>query len=170
MSRRYIPVAEVSRPHGIRGELRLSVYNLGSDLLLRRPPVVLRMKDGAERDATITGARAVNKGVLVTLAGVDSRDAAEALRGAEVRVRRDLFPNPEEEEFYACDLEGARAVLPSGEEVGRVTAVQSYPTCDVLLVDRGAAGTLEIPLVDAYVASVDPARAVVELVTIEGLA
>ena len=60
-------------------------------------------------------------------------------------------------------------MLASGEEVGRVTAVQSYPTCDVLVIDRGVAGSLEVPLVDAYVASVDPERALVELVTIEGL-
>jgi 16S rRNA processing protein RimM len=170
MTRRYVPVADVSRPHGVRGELRLAVYNLGSDLIVRRPPVRLRMEDGTERDATITSARPVNKGVLVTLAGVEDRDAAEALRGAKVCVRRDLFPPAEEGEFYTCDLEGARAVLSTGDEVGRVITVQSYPTCDVLVIDRGAAGKLEVPLVDAYVASVDVERALVELVTIEGLA
>ncbi len=169
MQRRYVPVAEVARPHGVRGEVRLQVYNLGSDLLLARPPVRLRLPDGSEREVKIRSARAVNKGILVELEGVSDRDAAEALRGAEVCVRRDLFPAEEEGEFYACDLEGARAVLASGEEVGRVTAVQSYPTCDVLLIDRGPAGPLEVPLVDAYVASVDPERAIVELVTIEGL-
>lgn len=168
--RRYVPVAEIARPHGVRGELRLQVYNLGSDLLLTRPPVQLRLPDGAMRDVKIRSARPVNKGILVELEGVTDRDAAEALRGAEVCVRRDLFPAEEEGEFYACDLEGARAVLASGEEVGRVTAVQSYPSCDVLVIDRGAGGSLEVPLVDAYVASVDPERAVVELVTIDGLA
>ena len=169
MKPRYVPVAEVSRPHGVVGELRLQVYNLGSDLLLRRPPIVLRMPDGTERDATITAARAVNKGVLIKLTGVSDRDAAEALRGAEVRVRRDLFPPAEEGEFYACDLEGARVVTTSGEEIGRVTGLQSYPTCDALVVDRGAAGALEVPLTDAYVASVDVERALVEIVTLEGL-
>lgn len=167
--RRYVPVAQVGRPHGVRGELRLQVYNLGSDLLLARPPVKLRLADGSEREAKIRSARPVNKGILVELEGVADRDAAEALRGAEVCVRRDLFPAEEEGEFYACDLEGARAVLVSGEDVGRVMAVESYPSCDVLVIDRGAAGRLEVPLVDAYVASVDPARALVELVTIEGL-
>jgi 16S rRNA processing protein RimM len=168
-ARRFVPVAEIARPHGVRGEIRLQVYNLGSDLLLARPPVQLRFPDGATRDVKIRSARPVNKGILVEIEGVTDRDAAEALRGAEVCVRRDLFPAEEEGEFYACDLEGAKAVLPSGEEVGRVTAVQSYPSCDVLVIDRGKAGPLEVPLVDAYVASVDPERGVVELVTIEGL-
>lgn len=171
MSRRYVAVAEVARPHGVHGEVRLRLWNPSSDLLLRRPPIRLRLPDGVERDASIKSARAVNKAVLVTLAGLEDRDAAEALRGAEVLVPRDVFPPAEDGEFYACDLEGARAVMASsGEEIGRVSAVQSYPTCDALVIDRGASGTIEVPLVDAYIASVDVGRAVVELVTLEGLA
>jgi 16S rRNA processing protein RimM len=154
----------------VRGELRLRVYNPGSDLLLRRPPVQLRLPDGTAREASIKTARAANKGVLVTFVGVEDRDAAEALRGAELLAPRDVFPPAEEGEYYACDLEGARAVMASnGEEVGRVTGVQSYPTCDALVIDRGAAGSIEVPLVDAYVASVDVAAGIIEISTLEGL-
>jgi 16S rRNA processing protein RimM len=188
MARRYVPVAEVARPHGVHGELRLKVYNQDSDLLLCRPAVKLQLEDGSQRDVTIQSVRDVSKAILMKFAGVDDRDAAEALRGAKVAVARDAFPSLAEGEFYACDLEGARALLPSGEEVGRVVGLESYPTCDVLLIDRamvvpdGAAGgstprasrrrpgqRIEIPLVEAYVASIDVDRGVVELVTIEGL-
>jgi 16S rRNA processing protein RimM len=171
MNRRYVPVAEIARPHGVQGELRLRIYNPGSDLLLRRPAVRLRMPDGTEREASIRTARSANKAILVSLAGVADRDAAEALRGAEVLVSRDAFPLAEDGEFYACDLEGAKAVMAStGEEIGRVSGVQSYPTCDALVIDRGAGGSIEVPLVDAYVASVDVEGAVVQIVTLEGIA
>ncbi len=43
---RLVALAEVARPHGIAGELRLKVYNLDSDLLRRRPPITLRLPDG----------------------------------------------------------------------------------------------------------------------------
>jgi 16S rRNA processing protein RimM len=165
---RLVALAEVARPHGLAGELRLKVYNLDSDILLRRPPVVLRLPDAAVREVRITAARAVDKAVLVKLAGVDDRDAAEALRGAELCVPRASLPPPEEGEFYACDLEGAEAVL-AGEPVGRVLELRSYPTCDVLVVERPGGTSLEVPLLDAYVGRVDPERGVVELVTIEGL-
>jgi len=171
MARRYVPVAEVARPHGVHGELRLKVYNQDSDLLLRRPRVKLLFERGEERDATIDEAREVNKAILVKLTGVEDRDAADVLRGAQVAVARDEFPPLGEGEFYACDIEGARALLPSGEEVGRVAGLSSYPTCDVLVIDRNAPtmGRLEVPLVEAYVASIDVGRGVVELVTIDGL-
>ena len=164
----YVPLAEVARPHGIAGELRLRVYNPDSDLLERIKRARLRMPDGSERDVAIVSARPGTKAILMKLAGVDDRDAAEALRGAELCVPREALPPPEEGEFYAIDIEGARALL-AGEEVGRVVALESYPACDVLVVDRGAKGRIEVPLVEAYVASVDVEKGVVELVTLEGI-
>jgi len=168
MARRLIAVAEVARPHGVRGELRLKLYNEGSHLLSGRLPIRLRLPDGSERDATITSARSTTGATLVKISGVDDRDAAIALRGAEVLVARDAFPSLEEGEFYACDLEGAKAVLASGEEIGRVLRLQSYPTCDVLVVERPG-GTIEVPLLDNYVSSVDAEQGVVEIVTLDGL-
>jgi 16S rRNA processing protein RimM len=167
-TKRWVAVAEVARPHGIRGELRLKPYNLDSDMLLRRSEVLLRMPDGSERTVSVAAARAVNKAVLVELRGVGDRNAAEALRGAVVCADRDEFPDLEEGEFYACDLEGARVVLPDGSEVGRVRTLRTYPTCDVLEVSR-AEGILEVPLVDSYVQEVDVAGGVVRLITVEGL-
>jgi 16S rRNA processing protein RimM len=167
--RALVAVAEVARPHGIAGELRLKVYNPESDLLLRRPPVLLRRPDEEPRAVVITAARAVDKAILVRLDGVSDRNAAEALRGAEICVPRAALPPPDEGEFYVWDLEGAQAVLTSGEPVGLVAELVSYPTCDVLVVARPDGTRLEVPLVAAYVARVDAERGVVELVTVDGL-
>lgn len=170
MAHRYIAVAEVARPHGIKGELKLQVFNPESDLLLRRPQIRLRFADGTERDASITGARSANKAVLVTLAGVSGRDEAEALRGAQICVRRDLFPEAEEGEFYACDLEGAEVVLLSGERVGRVRTTVRYPSCDALVVDPAGGGApIEVPLVEDYVDSIDADAGRVVLSSVAGL-
>lgn len=177
MARRFVPVAEVARPHGVRGELRLKLYNEGSDLLTelargsrRSPPVPLKLRlpSGEEQPLVLTDARSSNKALLVKFDGVVDCDAAELLRGAVILVPRDAFPPLEEGEFYACDIEGARAMV-GGEQVGVVTELHSYPTCDVLVVKRDGA-SIEVPLTDTYVASVDVAGGVIELVTIEGLA
>ncbi|APR75227.1 16S rRNA processing protein RimM [Minicystis rosea] len=166
----YIAVAEVARPHGVQGELRLKVYNPDSDLLEQKPRVRLRLPDGTTRDASIVSAREANKALLVRFAGIDDRDAAETLRNAEICVPRASFPALEDGEFYACDVEGARAVMrSSGEEIGHVVGLASYPTCDVLLIERPGAARIEVPLLDPYVGAVDVERGVVEILTIEGL-
>jgi 16S rRNA processing protein RimM len=165
---RYVAVGEVARPHGIKGELRVRLYNEGSDLLEARPPLRLKKKDGTVIEARVVAARPVNKAVLVTLAGVSDRNAAEALQGAEVLVPRDAFGPLEEGEFYASDIEGAEVVL-GGQTIGRVRGLASYPTCDALVVDRGENGTIEVPLVPEFVARVDAENGRVVLVTLEGL-
>jgi len=167
--RRFVAVAEIARAHGIQGEVRLKLYHDGSDLLAQRPTLKLRLPDGGERTAEISAIRNANKAVLARIVGVADRDAAEALQGAVLLVPRDEFPPLEEGEFYACDIEGARAELGSGEVVGRVLALASYPTCEVLVVERPDGSKLEIPLLDDFVATVDASSGVVRLVTIDGL-
>ena len=77
--------------------------------------------------------------------GIDSREAAQALRGEPIIGEMTL----EEGEWWAEDLVGLRAV--DGErEVGVVERVVAYPSCDVLLV-----GDLLIPLIDDAVGEVD---------------
>lgn len=145
-------LAEVARPHGVRGELRLKVFNADSDLLLG----VENVRVG-DKERLVDNARRANEAILMKLRGVDDRDAADTLRGAEISVRRSVFPALGEGEFYVCDIEGAR-VVHEGREIGRVTALRSYPTVEALVV-----GELEIPLTDAYIESVDATEGVVVL-------
>lgn len=165
---RWIAVADVARPHGVRGELRLRVFSGDPSLLLRRPPIRLRDAEGRTRDARIVAARPVDRAVLAQIEGVGDRDAAEAMRGLEILVHRDEFAPLDEGEFYACDIEGARAELLTGELVGTVTGLGTYPTCDVLLIDHDGK-RLEVPILPQFVESVDAAAKLVKIVTLEGL-
>jgi 16S rRNA processing protein RimM len=170
----WVPLAEVMRPHGVRGEVRLRVFNRDSDLLIEEEDVLIRYPDGEEQEVSVDGARWADDAILMKLHAVDDRDRADELRGVLVCVRRGAFPPPEPGEFYACDIEGARVVVDDGSgeprEFGKVKALRSYPTLDVLEVDAGDGGRpWEVPLVEAVVRSVDLEANVVTLVTTEGI-
>ena len=152
---RWVPLAEVARPHGVRGELRVKMYNSDSELLPTLPEVMVRKRDGVERTIRLQSVRGADAGYfLAKLEGVDDRDAAESFRGAELCVRREAFPPAEEGEFYACDIVGARLFGPDGE-LGIVEDLTSYPTADVI-VGRLSGGTrCEIPLIDEYIEEID---------------
>jgi 16S rRNA processing protein RimM len=164
-------LADVMRAHGVRGEVRLRPFQRDSDLLLEVSEVLARFPaDNTERVLSVEGARRANDAILMKLEGVDDRDEADRLRGAVLCVRRADFPALDEGEFYACDVVGARVVLQEGGEVGTVHELKTYPTVEVLVVSaEGAGPPLEVPLVDAFVASVDVAKGVVTLRTLEGL-
>jgi 16S rRNA processing protein RimM len=158
------------RPHGVRGELRLRLFNSDSDLLLELDEVLVRFADGEEQEVSVDGARRANDAILMKLHSVDDRDRADELRGARVCGRRADFPALEPGEFYACDVEGARVVVEGGEELGRVTELRSYPTTDVLVVPAKDGGRAwEVPLVEAVVKGVDLEAGTVTLATLEGV-
>ena len=164
---RYVALAEVARPHGVRGELRLKIYNPDSDLLERQRRVRMVDKEGGARLVRIKSVRAVPGALLIRLDGVNDRDAAEALRGARFEVPRDaLEPIDGADEFYDVDLIGAR-VVHEGKALGTVTDVAHYPTCDALVVQPEEGKRFEVPLMEAYVDSIE--NGVVELLTLEGI-
>jgi 16S rRNA processing protein RimM len=157
---RWIALGVVARPHGVHGEIRIQLFNRDSDLLLTLEEVLVRDSSGVEQEVSVDSARRANDAILLKLYSVDDRDRADELRGAVLCGRRRDFPPIAADEFYICDLEGARVVLDDGDnprrELGRVRELRSYPTVDALVVDRVEGGDpLEFPLVDSIVKSVD---------------
>ena len=167
----WVPLAEVMRPHGVRGEVRLKLFNKDSDVLLERDEVLVRLKDGEEHEVSVDAARRANEAILMKLHSVDDRDRAAELRGALLCVRRKDFPPVEAGEFYTCDVIGAKVTLADGGgDVGVVKDLLSYPTVDVLVIRASDGGKdWEVPLVDALVRRVDPEAGLVELATLEGV-
>jgi 16S rRNA processing protein RimM len=166
---RWVPLAEVARPHGVRGEVRLKVYNRDSDLLLELDEVLVRLPEGEEHEVSVDRARRADDAILMKLHSVDDRDRAEELRGALICARRADFPPLEEGEFYACDVVGARAVLEDGREIGEISDLRSYPSVDVLVVKANDGGKdWEIPLVESFIVEVDAPSTVV-IRTLDGL-
>jgi 16S rRNA processing protein RimM len=165
----WVPLAEVARPHGVRGEVRLKLFNEDSDVLLDREEVLVRLADGEEHEVSVDHARRVDGGILMKLYSIDDRDRADELRGALVCVRRKDFPALENGEFYVCDAKGAR-VSHAGKPVGTVKDVNHYPTVDVLVVAASDGGKdWEIPLLDVFVESLDMAEGRIVLKTLDGL-
>lgn len=165
----WVPLARVARPHGVRGEVRLSMFNRDSDVLLDADEVLVRFEDGDQQEVSVDSARRADDAILMKLYSVDDRNRAQALRGALVCARRSDFPPLEEGEFYACDVVGARVVA-QGREIGRVRELVAYPAAEVLRVDAADGGRpWEVPLVDSVIARLDVAEGVVELATLEGV-
>jgi 16S rRNA processing protein RimM len=163
----WVPLAEVARPHGVKGELRLRLFNATSDVLLDQEEVLVRMADGEEHEVSVERARRADDAILMKLYSVDDRDRAEGLRGAHICVRRRDFPAAEEGEFYAIDVVGAEARL-GGARIGVVAEIITYPSIEVLLVhaDDGK-GDWEVPLTEMFIGRVDVPGKVVELVTLD---
>ncbi|MBV8797213.1 MAG: 16S rRNA processing protein RimM, partial [Hyphomicrobiales bacterium] len=84
--------------------------------------------------------------LVARVAGVETREAAEALKNVEIFARRDQLPPPAHDEFYYDDLVGLEAVDTAGARIGRVASLVNYGAGDVLEIAPTQGGdTLLLP-------------------------
>lgn len=118
------------------------------------------MLDGRRSEITQVAGTAARP--IVRFAGVDDRAAAEKLRGIEILVERGEVPQLGEDEWWTVDLVGC-SVSDGDQPVGTVTGVMGLPSCEVLRVERDAAGELLVPFISDAVRSVDTERRAIDV-------
>jgi 16S rRNA processing protein RimM len=89
---------------------------------------------GEIRRLTVTGARLHKGSYLLKLAEITTRDAAEALRGAEVVIPRDQVKPLPDGRWYIFDLEGLDVVDEHGTPLGVLREVLQGAGNDVYVV------------------------------------
>lgn len=129
--KKLIQLGHIAGAHGIRGEVLIKSYTELAENISAYGP--LRDDAGNPRFA-ITSMRLSKKGVVVQLDGVTNRDAAEALNGTRLFIRRKDLPQSDQEvdEWYHADLVGLTAVGPNGQIIGEVIAIQNFGAGDLL--------------------------------------
>jgi 16S rRNA processing protein RimM len=149
-----VVVGRIGRPHGVRGEVTVEVRTDDPDLRFR-PGVVLRTDPPGRGPITISRVHWHGTTLLLGLEGIDSREAAEAVRNTELLVEvADLPELDDPDSYYDHQLVGLGARLPDGTVLGEVTAVR-HEAQDLLVVRRDGGGDALIPFVSAIVPTVD---------------
>ena len=157
-----VTIGRVVRPQGRRGELLTEPLSDRPERFpeLRRAYVL--GPDGAARAVAVAGCWPHKGRFVLKLEGVDSIDAAETLRGAELRIAEDeLLPLPEGS-YYHHQLHGLAVVDAARGALGRVAEILDAGAAPVLVVRDGAAETL-IPLAAPFVRAVDLAAGRLEV-------
>lgn len=107
--------------------------------------------------------------LVVKLAGFESRNEVERLRGALLEVPEDWSPALADGEYWPHELEGMKVVSTEGRELGRVSDVLENPAHETLLVSGGEPGEFMVPFVSEFVLEVDPASRVITVNVIRGM-
>ncbi len=141
--RRLIELGYVIEPHGMRGELKVELYNSestafapGLPLFAAKSAEQIKPDDAPDKVETI---KAQSFGVVVKLAGVSNRTAAEALKGFKLFVERESLPPLAEGEYYLCDLIGFAANRADGSPLGVVEEF-THNGAQTLFVVRAPSG------------------------------
>lgn len=144
-------VGEVSKPHGIHGELKVYPITDNPERFKKLEKLFLKTKEGT-RLFPIRHVRVQGNEVFLTLEGIETREEAEKYRGAAVKIdRADVLPL--QEGWYYFELEGLN-VYEGDAFLGVLTQVVETGANDVYLV-RGERGEICVPALKSVVKKVD---------------
>jgi 16S rRNA processing protein RimM len=155
-------VGHVTGAYGIKGWVRIRPYSADADAMLHAKTWWVDKPD--LRDVDMMHAKNHGEDVVAQLMGVADREAAEAMKGAAVQIRRSHFPPLSDDEFYWVDLIGLAVENLQGESLGTIHDLMdngAHPILRVIPAPVPGSGKepqeMLIPFVDQFVKSVDQA-------------
>ena len=154
----FIEAGEIVNTHGVRGEIKMLPW-------LDSPEDMCgftRCRIGG-KDYAITACRVQNTCDLLKLEGVDTMEAAQALRGKTVTLYRE---DMDEDVIFAGDLIGME-VFSQAERIGELIQVLDYPGNQVYVV-KGEREYL-VPAVKEFILSTDLEANRMEVKLLEGM-
>ncbi|KAA1251759.1 ribosome maturation factor RimM [Mycobacterium simiae] len=168
-------VGRVVKAHGVTGEVVVEVRTDDPDTRFA-PGATLRAKKSRDRGEgcsfVIDSVRDHGARLLVRLAGVADRDAADALRGSVFVIDSDQLPPIDEPDtYYDHQLTGLRVRTTTGQDVGVVGEVLHTAAGELLAVRSAESPQNEVlvPFVSAIVTSVSLDDGILEIDPPEGL-
>jgi 16S rRNA processing protein RimM len=148
-----LEVGQVIRPHGLSGQVIVELWTNRGE---RVTPGARLVGPGGTLEiarSSSSGSAAGRSRWLVSFKGVESREAAEELRGSVLRA----VPIEEPGALWVHELIGSHVYDEEGSDIGAVASVEANPASDLLILDTGRL----IPL--TFVTAQGPGRLTVNL-------
>ncbi|OGP82472.1 MAG: 16S rRNA processing protein RimM [Deltaproteobacteria bacterium RBG_16_54_11] len=169
MGENRIVIGRVSRPHGLKGEIRIEYFNPEDPHLFSRYQMIFIQGDtGSPQPYRPIAVRPHKKFILALLEGIRTREEAEQLRGKAVLVDPAELPPLDEDEYYWHEILGMRVVTEAGGNVGEITEVLPTGSNDVYVVREGEKEFL-IPAIKEVIISIDKKARTIVIRPLEGL-
>ena len=158
MKLQFIEAGEIVNTHGVRGEMKVLSWMDSPEILCEFDRCRISGKE-----YTIESCRVQKTCNLLKLHGIDTMEAAQAMRGKTVELFREDI---DDEVIFAAELIGVEVFTEEGP-IGRITEVLDYPGNSVYVV-KGEYSYM-IPAVKSFVLNTDVSGNRMDVKLIEGM-
>ena len=160
---RFLIIGRVRKPHGVRGELKVSIMTDTPERFnwLERAFLSRKELDPKAVELEVDKVRFAGGDALVKFKGYDSPETAGQFRQYWVQVALEDAVPLEEGEYYAYQLVGIRVVTDEGQEIGILKEVIETGANDVFVIktERSESNPkgkdVLLPDIDEVIQSVD---------------
>lgn len=150
-----VTIGKCVKPHGLKGEIGVKPITDFPERFEDTPRVFAHKQKDPVKPLTIETVRSHSGGFLIKFKGVDSKSAAEALRGCFLAVTEDELVELEEDEFWHWELEGLTALDETGRKIGVLTEVIESPAHDLYMICTEDGRSHLVPAVREYVPDIN---------------
>lgn len=149
----YLMIGEITKPQGVRGEVKVRPCTCDPERFEGLETVYVE-RDGGFAPLRVRVNRLGADAVFMNVEGVEDRDAAEKLRGTLLYIDRAHAVELDGDTNFLADLYGLRGMVDDGRELGKLTEVMQPGGNDVY-VFRGPLGEVLVPALKSVVIAVD---------------
>ena len=168
----FIEIGEIIKPHGIKGEL---VVSIDSDIDTDKLEYIVTRIDGLDVPFFITACRTRGaESVLLKLEGIDDERDASELSHHRISVPACIIPERSSDNLTAGDLIGFTLMDDSTTPnvcLGVISGIQELTEANWLFeIDNGNGRTILIPIADELISDIDTGSRRLTMTLPEGLA
>ena len=161
-------MGKITSPRGIKGEIKIKVYNETTTMFTEGRSVWIETSEGAFLNKIIQYFNNGNKIPFLKFVDFDSIDQVEQFRGCKLYIPRSEFDPLLEGEHYLYDLVGFRVINEKKVELGVVKDTLSLSSSNMLVLDINGKEIL-IPIVGEFVKLFDYENKTLYVQEVEGL-
>jgi 16S rRNA processing protein RimM len=168
----FLVVGKIVGSHGVNGNLKVRSY-AESEAVFKPGKSILVIQSGhIEKKYLILWAKAHGKTTLLSLKGIEDRDAADSLVGAGVFIERTGLPALEEGSYYWIDIIGLSVFSTDDQYIGRIESIMPTGGNDVYVVKNQNTSDhheILIPAIASVVLNIDFKNKIMRVDLPEGL-
>jgi 16S rRNA processing protein RimM len=154
----FLPIGKIVGAHGVNGNLKVCSY-AESVSVFKPGCLILAIHAGnIEKYLAIKWAKPHGKSILLSFKGVEDRNTAETLIGAELFIERTALPELEEGVYYWTDIIGLSVFSTDNQYIGRVESIMATGSNDVYVVkdpNKTNNNEILIPAIESVVLEID---------------
>lgn len=164
----YLQIGEIVNTHGVKGEVKVIPLTDNQERFNDLRQVCLDM-DGNLEKLVIEGIKHFKNTVILKLKGIDTVEAAEAIKGLFLLVDRKNAVKLPDDSYFICDIIGSEVQDMAGASYGKLTEVLSTGSNDVYVVKNEDGREILLPALKSVIREVNIETGVIKVVIPEGL-
>lgn len=155
-SQPWVVIGEITRPHGVRGDVKVMVHTDYPHRFESLDEVYLQVEGVQPELRSFTLLSRHGDQLICRIGGIESREAAGTLRGALLVVPRDEAVELPLGEFYIFELIGLQVYTEDGKHLGQLKDVLRPGANDVYVVESKTSGNeILLPAIAEVILNVD---------------